>query len=173
MTSKTDDPGLHRGSLGIGKDGSFQIHFERHFPFSPSVVWQWLVDPDKLSKWLPGSTISPLVGGQVLYDFGDEVQATGDVISLQAPTTGAGHLEHSWNWDGVPTPSIVKWEIQPTADGSRLSLNHREVPREPAREFGMGWHMILDSLQLAVSGSAVDEAWNLDEETIAYYVNQD
>lgn len=170
MTRTAGSAASARGTLGIGPDGSFRIHFERRFQHSPQQIWQWLVDPEKLQRWLPGCTIAAHEGGAVLFDFGDEGQASGTVTSLQAPQDSTGHLEHTWEWEGAPTSSVT-WQIVATEDGALLTLVHRELIEEPAREFAIGWHMILDALQLDISGSATDDAWNMSEETTAYYFN--
>lgn len=52
-----------RGTLGIGSDGNFRIHFERRLPHEPERVWQWLTVPEKLERWLPGCQIDPVIGG--------------------------------------------------------------------------------------------------------------
>lgn len=107
---------MARGTLGITADGAFQLRFERHFQRSPSEVWPWLVDPEKLARWLPGCQITASVDGPVVFDFGDEGAATGKVTSLQAPDDGAGHLEHTWEWEGLPI-SIVRLADHPHGQG--------------------------------------------------------
>lgn len=170
MTGTADSAASARGTLGIGPDGSFRIHFERRLRQSPQAVWQWLVEPEMLERWLPGCRIADHQGGAVLFDFGEEGQASGTVTSLRAPAEGSGHLEHTWEWEGVPTSS-VRWEIVADEDSTLLTLIHRELIEEPAREFALGWHMILDALQLDMLGSATDEAWNVPDETASHYLN--
>ncbi len=36
--------------------------------------------------------------------------------------------------------------MEPVAVGTRLLLTHAELPREPATDFAVGWHIILDVL---------------------------
>lgn len=142
------------GTLGIGDDGDFRIHFERELPHPPERVWAWLTEPDKLERWLPGCSIDPQIGGAVRFDFGEEGAATGEVIRVEPYSL----IEHTWKWEGVPT-SHVAWELAPSAAGTRLTLTHREVLAEPATEFAIGWHVMLDALRLDLAGEPTDAAW--------------
>lgn len=158
-----------RGTLGVGSNGSFQIQFVRHLPQTPEEVWLWLAEPEKLQRWLPGCRMEARAGGAVHFDFGDEGTATGRVGDISAPEGGSGYLEHTWVWEGVPT-SVVTWKLEPHDDGTRLTLLHRELVEEPAREFALGWHMMLDSLQLDIDGRPTDPAWAAGEELVGIYL---
>lgn len=151
-TDPTETPQPDRGTLGIQPDGSFGIRLVRTLPKPPEKAWEWITDPAKLERWLPGSRITARLGGDVLFDFGEEGRATGEVTALTTPQDNAEtcSLEHTWVWEGVPT-SIVTWRLQAVSEGTELTLNHRELVEEPAREFAVGWRMILDSLALAVA----------------------
>lgn len=162
----TNTAGL-AGTLGIGDDGAFRIHFERTLPYPPARVWQWLTSTDKLEQWLPGCRIDARVGGDVLFDFGDEGHATGTVHEVVVP--GAeGVLVHTWVWEGVPD-SLVRWTIRPAATGSVLTLVHSEVSPEPATDFAIGWHVMLDALSLAADGKPTNDAWAGVETVAGYY----
>lgn len=156
MTS--DDIDQSRGTLGVGPDGSFQIQFVRELPHPPEKVWLWLVQPEMLERWLPGCRIEAHPGGAVRFDFGEEGSATGEVTSVAAPDGGPGLLEHTWVWEGVPA-SAVAWHLEPLAGGTRLILRHRDLVEEPAREFALGWHLMLDALRLDLDGRPTEPAW--------------
>lgn len=158
-----------RGTLGVGPDGSFQIQFVRELPHTPQKVWRWLTEPDRLERWLPGCRIGGREGAAVHFDFGEEGSATGEVRSVAVPDHGTGHLEHTWVWEGVPT-SVVTWQLEPLGGGTRLTLLHRELVEEPAREFALGWYMMLDSLQLDLDGRSTDSAWAAAEELAGNYL---
>ncbi|WP_159622070.1 SRPBCC domain-containing protein [Ruania rhizosphaerae] len=162
-----------RGTLGIGEDGTFRIRFERHLPHRPDRVWAWLTEPDLLQQWLPGCRIEPEVGSAVRYDFGEEGSATGTVTTVEPPAAdGAGCLIHGWVWEGVPESEVV-WALVPADGGTLLTLTHREVLPEPAAEFAVGWHVMLDALTLAADGSPepVESAWANLEQVAAYYAS--
>ncbi len=45
-------------------------------------VWAALTDA-RFSVWLQGCRIEPRIGGEVFFDFGEEVSATGSVVALR------------------------------------------------------------------------------------------
>lgn len=80
-------------------------------------------------------------------------------------------LAHAWRWDDLP-PSKVEWSLEATTDGTRLALVHRDLTEQPAREFALGWHMILDALRLAIDGQPTDAAWEVDDAVTAAYFGE-
>ncbi|HLS93434.1 MAG TPA: SRPBCC domain-containing protein [Microbacterium sp.] len=169
MTSA--DTGSSRGSVGVAPDGSFQVRFARNLPAAPAGVWARLADPAALAAWLPGSRIDARVGGEVRFDFGDEGAAVGEVTRADPPADGSAALAHAWRWDDLP-PSNVEWSLEATTDGTRLALVHRDLTEQPAREFALGWHMILDALRLAIDGQPTDAAWEVDDAVTAAYFGE-
>lgn len=160
-----------RGTLGVGEGGDFRIHFERTLHHPPERVWQWITDGAKRERWLPGCEIDPRVGGTVRFDFGDEGAATGSVSEIREPgagTDGTGVLVHSWAWEGVPD-SVVRWVVEPALEGTRLTLDHGEVLPEPAVEFAVGWHLMLDALALDLDDRSAGQAWTRAENVAALY----
>jgi uncharacterized protein YndB with AHSA1/START domain len=137
-----------RGTLGTGEDGAWQIRFERRLRHAPERVWQALADAGQRAAWLPGVTIDPTTGGPVLFDFGPEGRAGGEVLTAEPPRL----LEHTWTWPGEP-PAVVRWEITPADDGSLLVLLHRPLRGEPAVDYCTGWHAMLDGLAGHLDGT--------------------
>ncbi|MEV1295805.1 SRPBCC domain-containing protein [Pseudonocardia sp. NPDC049635] len=168
----TTTPPTGAGTLGIGEDGTFRIRFDRTLRHSLPKVWAALTDPSKLSVWMPGCRIDPHVGGTTVYDFGEEGRATGEVLAIRPPSEvdPSGELEHSWRWEGLPD-SIVAWRLEPVEEGTRLLLIHREVVRDPAVEFAIGWHVILDTLDRYVEDHPWDDVWD-DYDLLAEHYRQ-
>jgi uncharacterized protein YndB with AHSA1/START domain len=150
VTENLDGPPARddrRGTVGVGKDGGWQVRFERRLPHSPEQVWASLVDVDQQDRWVPGVRIHARVGGPVVFDFGDEGRAEGEVLVAEPPRV----LEHTWLWPDE-LPSTVRWEITPDGDGSLLVLLHRPVRPEPAVDYCTGWHVMLDALAVHLDG---------------------
>lgn len=166
----TTTPPAGAGTLGVGDDGTFRIQFDRTLRHPLPAVWAALTDPAKFSVWMPGCRIEPRVGGAVRYDFGEEGAATGDVTALREPDDAdpTAELEHTWRWDGLPA-STVTWRLEPAGAGTRLVLTHGEVSREPATDFAVGWHVILDSLDRHVSDQPADDVWDAYESLAEHY----
>lgn len=78
-------------------------------------------------------------------------------------------LEHTWVWKGVPESRVV-WKLEPHDEGTCLTLVHREVLPEPAAEFAIGWHIMLNALKLDLAGRSTDEAWAAMEEIGSLYL---
>ncbi|MBK1783081.1 SRPBCC family protein [Prauserella cavernicola] len=150
MTGPTT-PGT-RGSVGLGPDGAWQIRFERRLRHAPERVWQALVDPAEQGRWLPGVTIEARVGGAAVYDFGDEGRAEGTVLTVEPPSV----LEHSWSWPGEED-SVVRWELRADGTETVLVLLHRPVRPEPAVDYRLGWHVLLDALGTHLAGGETPE----------------
>lgn len=156
-----------RGTLGIGDDGAFGIRFERLLGHPPERVWAWITEPERLERWLPGCAIDARVGGEARFDFGDEGTATGTVTEV-VPPGRSGLLVHGWSWEGVPD-SVVRWQLEEAPGGTRLTLVHRELVPEPAVDFAIGWHVMLDALALAADGEPTDTVWDSVEEIAGLY----
>lgn len=163
-------PPAGAGTLGIGDDGTFRIRFDRTLRHPLRKVWAALTDPAKFSVWMPGCRIDPYVGGAAVYDFGDEGQATGEVLAIRAAGADdpSAELEHSWCWEGVPD-SVVVWRLDPVEEGTRLQLIHREIVRDPAVEFAVGWHVILDTLDRYVDQRRWDDVWDEYDALASHY----
>ncbi|SFB50486.1 Uncharacterized conserved protein YndB, AHSA1/START domain [Amycolatopsis marina] len=148
-TGMDDAPDLRdrRGTLGVDGSGEWQIRFERHLSHAPERAWQALTDPAQQASWLPGVTIEPIVGGAVVFDFGEEGTATGEVRVVEAERC----LEHTWLWPGEPE-SVVRWELSAEGTGTLLTLSHRPVRRDPAVDYSTGWHAMLDALHVHLDG---------------------
>lgn len=153
MTTAPDAPPPaddRRGTFGVDDDGAWQVRFERRLSHRPDRVWQALVDPDQQDRWVPGVRIEAVVGGAVRYDFGDEGVADGVVLAVEPPVA----LEHTWRWPGEPE-STVRWELSPAGDGTVLVLLHRPLRPEPAVDYCIGWHTMLDALAIHLGGGDV------------------
>ncbi len=150
MTSSPVDPDDRRGTVGVGPDGEFEIRFRRRLPHPPQHVWDSLVDPDQQAVWVPGVRFEAVVGAPVLFDFGDEGRAEGEVLVVAPPEL----IEHTWLWPGEP-PSTVRWQLEPVDGGTLLVLTHRRLRPEPAIDYSTGWHVMLDALAAHLDGREI------------------
>jgi len=136
------------GTIGLGDDGTVQVRFRRHLPHPVEQVWASLVDPAQQATWMPGCTFEARAGAPVLFDFGDEGRAEGEVLVAEAPTL----LEHTWLWPGEPR-CTVRYELEPVDGGTVLTLTQRRVAPEPAVDYCTGWHVMLDALTHRLDGN--------------------
>jgi uncharacterized protein YndB with AHSA1/START domain len=118
------------GTLEETPDGP-RLRFVRHLPHPPAKVWRALTEPDELAKWFPGGKID----GEITERDEERV------------------LE--FRWGGT---DLVRFELEPDGDGTRLMLlDTLEALGKAARD-GAGWHVCLDELEHALDGSSADSS---------------
>jgi uncharacterized protein YndB with AHSA1/START domain len=126
---------------------------------APETVWQYLIDPDKVGRWM-GRNISFDVrpGGSYRLEVGPGYGASGEFVELDPPS----RLVYTWGWEAVdgkenavpPGSSTVEIELVAAGDGTRLRLTHRDLPTtEAADSHGSGWDHYLARLVVAATGA--------------------
>ncbi|GAB3764628.1 SRPBCC family protein [Microlunatus parietis] len=157
----TTNPPAGSGILGMIGDGRCRIRFDRTLRHPLPAVWAALTDPAKFATWMQGCRIDPRVGGEVFFDFGEEGSATGVITAIRSAGEAdpVAELVHTWDWDSIPT-SQVTWRLEPHEVGTRLILTHVDLPTEPATDFAVGWHIILDVLDRYFAGRSWADVWD-------------
>ncbi len=122
------------------------VHLERHYNASPEEVWTVLVEPAHVRNWLATMTIEPHPGGRVTFDWGGTNQDEGIVREFDPPRL----FEYTWTRNGE---SVVRFELHPDGDGTRLVLDHATVSLDQAIDVGAGWQSHLDAMDALLSGS--------------------
>jgi uncharacterized protein YndB with AHSA1/START domain len=137
----------------FGTVGVAEVVFERHFAAPRERVWRALTDPSELAGWLAPAEIDLRVGGLVVLKFedGDE---RGTITELLEPEL----LAYTWN-EGE-TDSLVRFDLQPDGDGSRLTLRHTFEGKVDLSSYGGGWHHHLEQLIAQMAGTPID--WDLN-----------
>jgi len=125
---------------------------------SPETVWEFLVDPEKATRWMGmTSSFDPRPGGLYQCDVIPGHTARGEFVEIDAPR----RLVFTWGWepgeDGPnPVPSgssTVEIELVPDGEGTRLHFTHRDLPTDEAAEsHGHGWDHYLERLVIAAPG---------------------
>ena len=125
---------------------------------SPDTVWQFLVDPDKATRWMGQSaSFDPRPGGVYRVDVIPGHKASGEFVELDAPR----RLVYTWGWepgeDGPnpvpPGSSTIEIELVPTGEGTTLRFSHRDLPSAyAAQSHGHGWDHYLERLVIAARG---------------------
>ncbi len=135
-------------TLGTLMDDGTQraVRFERHYDAPPEQVWEVLVDPAHVRRWLAEMTIEPRVGGGVAFDWGSTNQDEGVVQAFEPPRL----FEYTWSREG---PSVIRFELSQDGDGTLLVLEHTNLSAEQAISVGAGWHSHLDAMEALLAGS--------------------
>ncbi len=128
-----------------------EVLFERRLGAPRERVWRALTDPQELGGWLAPADIDLRVGGAVVFKFDDGVER-GTITELREPEV----LAYTWN-EGK-TDSLVRFELEPDGDGTRLTLRHIFEGDVEFASYGGGWHHHLEQLVGQVAGSPI--AWD-------------
>jgi uncharacterized protein YndB with AHSA1/START domain len=115
----------------------------RELRHAPENVWQALTDPAHLREWAPFEADGNLatVGARVRLTWVSTAQVTETrVTRAESPRV----LEYQ----------DLRWELEPTAGGTRLTLWHSIHPRFIAWG-AAGWHIALDVLDRLLGGTPV------------------
>lgn len=138
------------------------LRFERRFKHPPEKVWRAITDPAELEHWFPASIETELKpGAPMRFVFrGEDIDSPdGEVLEVDPPKVFA------YRWGD----SVMRWEVLPDGDGSRLVFSHTlggEPPwgsRVEAARHAAGWDVCLESLGARLDGRSdgpPDGAWS-------------
>ena len=122
---------------------------------SPETVWEFLVDPEKMTRWMgETATLEPRPGG--LYQVGviPGHTARGEIVEFDPPR----RLVFTWGWDSgsavEPGSSTIQLELVPEGEGTLVRFAHVGLPdAESAQSHAHGWDHYLARLVGAAGGS--------------------
>ncbi|WP_435206693.1 SRPBCC family protein [Micromonospora sp. bgisy143] len=129
--------------------GGATLVFVRDLRHPPTAVWAALTDPAQLAQWAPfladrdlgspGAAVLTLVDGETTAD------QTAVVRRAEPPHL----LEYTWGDD------LLRWELTPSGDGTRLTLRHTVADRGVLPMVAAGWHLCLDVADRLLDGDPV------------------
>jgi uncharacterized protein YndB with AHSA1/START domain len=117
-----------------------------HIDAPPESVYEYFVRPDLLILWMGESAIlEPRPGGAFAVDItGQHVR--GEYVELDPPH----RLVLSWGYAGSPDvppgSSTVEVRFVATGGGTRVELEHRDLPEARQAEHIVGWRHYLARL---------------------------
>ena len=128
------------------RDGAWVLTLERDIAHPAEKVWPWLTDPDRLRQWSPvvPDRAFDEIGPRQVRENPDDEPVTGDVLAVNPPH----ELVHRWG------DNVVRWQLSPTDQGCRLTLEQSIPQRDGAAGNAAGWHVCLDVLEGTLAGTA-------------------
>jgi uncharacterized protein YndB with AHSA1/START domain len=140
------------------------VAVEIHIAAPPDRVFEALIDEGQLMRWFTGPShpaelwkVDAQIGG--LWRFVSKegkpgvngktcFKVHGEILQLDRPHL----LEYSWiaDWHEHPErPTIVRWELAATSDGTRVRVIHSGLAEEPVvrKDYGNGWVGVLANLK--------------------------
>jgi len=140
MTDRSPDAPVVR----VIKNGEkWTLILVRELRHSPEKVWQALTDPAHLRQWAP-------------FDADGNLGAVGSTVHLTWVGNPA-RIETTVTQSDPPRLlefGDIRWELEPSVDGTRLTLWHK-IDRRFVAWGAAGWHICFDVLVQVLSGIAV------------------
>jgi uncharacterized protein YndB with AHSA1/START domain len=132
---------------------------EMHIRATPETVFEFFTDPAKVTRWLATeATLDPRPGGICHQDHaredgsGGSYHMRGEFVEVSPPE----RVVFTWGFTdpdvGVPPgSSVVDVTLTPDGGGTRLRLEHRELPSATIESHSGGWTGMLERLATAVT----------------------
>lgn len=132
------------------------VVFHRRYARPIEKVWAALTVPQRISDWFATTTVERVAVGETMHlDFKDEnYRSLARIVAMEPMKTFA------WEWtelDGSKV-SLVRWDLEPDGDGTRVTLTHSGLPPGEAKDVGPGWHAHLMAIEDAADG--IETPWS-------------
>lgn len=120
----------------------------------PRAVFEYLVDPDKLVRWMGTEVaIDPRPGGQFRLDVNGSDVASGEYVEVLE----SERVSFSWGWEGSPTvppgSSLVTIDLVEDGPETVVTLTHAELPVDTRSDHRQGWTHYVGRLAVAATGA--------------------
>jgi uncharacterized protein YndB with AHSA1/START domain len=141
-------PGPAAGAQARKKGDKWTLVLVRELRHPATKVWQALTDPAQLREWAP-------------FDADRNLATTGPVklslVGAPAPNVSETSVKRAepprlleYGWGG----SDIRWELEPLANGTRLTLWHN-IGRKFVSMGAAGWHICFDVLDRFLAGHPI------------------
>ena len=139
-------PGSAAGAEVRKEGDTWTLVLVRDLQHPPARVWQALTDPAQLREWAPFDTDRDLAaaGPVKLTTVGTPMVSETTVKQAEAPKL----LVYSWGGGDL------RWELEPHAGGTRLTLWHH-IDRGYIAWGAAGWHICFDVLDRFLAGEPI------------------
>ncbi len=125
----------------------------RDYPHPIVRVWAAISTPARIADWMGvtwiGDESAPLhEGARFDYHFGNtDLPSHAHVLRFDPPHL----LEHSW-FENEPPAATVRWALEETEGGTRLTLTHLFPIADDAPRTGAGWTNLMEALAASLDG---------------------
>jgi uncharacterized protein YndB with AHSA1/START domain len=133
----------------VRKDGDrWTLVLVRELRHSPTKVWAALTEPDQLREWAPFDADGNLgtKGHVKLTTVGTPSPQVSETRITRADAPRL--LEYSWGGNAL------RWELEPSAEGTRLTLWHN-IDRRYVAMGAAGWQICFDVLDRFMDGHPI------------------
>jgi uncharacterized protein YndB with AHSA1/START domain len=132
------------------ENGRTVLRMWRELRHPAEKVWRAITEPRHLAGWFPATVEFDLrLDGPVTFTFEEDPgapvdeQSTGVIRAYEPPRL----LEYTWGAE------VLRWELEPSADGCTLHLTATYDDRPGSASFSGGWTLCFDALVRVLGGS--------------------
>lgn len=151
-------PNSELGQITREDGDTCAVRLERELAAETEDVWAAITDPDELKHWLAPTELDARVGGEVKIDF-EKAQQNGSIVRGTVRICDPSRtLEYDWD-EGGDTRSVLRLELEPTEEGTRIILTHRLLNEDEVPGFAAGWHAHLEALRDVLGGMRAHPEW--------------
>lgn len=137
-------------------DPTLLVQREVEVEAPPEIVWEFLVDPAKVVRWMGVSaSLDARPGGVYRVEVQAGDHASGQFLLVERPR----RLVLTWGWEqhgpeGIqPGTTTVEFELIPAPSGTLVRLTHRQLPdADAAASHSQGWAHYLSRLAVVAAG---------------------
>jgi uncharacterized protein YndB with AHSA1/START domain len=123
---------------------------------SPETIWEFLVDPEKATRWMGQSaSFDPRPGGEYRVKVIPGNVASGEFVELDPPH----RLVWTWGWEQESASPVssgsttIEVELVPDGEGTLLRFTHSGLPdADAAQRHAHGWDHYLARLRIVARG---------------------
>jgi uncharacterized protein YndB with AHSA1/START domain len=156
------------------------VKMERLLPGPVERAWAYLTESDKRAKWLAGGEFDLRVGGEIRLEFDNSKLPNDEEGLAKHPGTGVHPftgkitrleplrvLAHTWMWGDNETE--VTYELTPKGKDVLLSIVHRRLTKEVARNVLGGWDVHTGILADVLAGVKPRPFWTTHDKVAVEY----
>jgi uncharacterized protein YndB with AHSA1/START domain len=123
-----------------------------HIEAAPEQVFEYFTSPEAIVRWMGDyALLEPSSGGAFEVDI-NGVPVRGRYLEVESPH----RLLISWGHAGSdrlpPGASTVEVRLSPAGGGTRVEIEHRDLPEDMRDAFGRGWPHFVARLAVAAAG---------------------
>jgi uncharacterized protein YndB with AHSA1/START domain len=149
--------------MADGTNG-FVVRTETHVAAPPATVFAFLIDPDKLLRWIGnGATMEPQPGGLYLLQ---KIAGRNTARGTFKEVVPVHRLAYTFGWDENPAvppgSSLVEIDLVEQSGGTLVRMTHSGLPTEEDRaNHEKGWKHYFERLGTVAAGGKVgpDQKW--------------
>ena len=145
-----------RRRLRTGGDGTWTLVLARDLRHAPALVWASLTEPPQLEAW-------------ALFTADRDLSSPGEATLTHIDGEVRAAARHGGPGRGAPparvtrgAPDRPRWELEPIAGGTRLTLRHQTTDPDMIPKVAAGWHLCLLVAESLLDGRPVGPIRGMD-----------